>query len=68
MLQCLSGPKTFIIGQFWGHTVDPEETLDWSGITIVTTFDRENSAKLKHVQKLQQLYLVNDMYYSVVAT
>lgn len=64
MLQCLSCPKMFIIGQFWGRTVDPDKTLDCSGITILTTFDRENLAKLKHAQKLQQLCLGNDLYSS----
>jgi len=63
-LQVLPGPKSFIIGQFWGHTVNPEETLDWPGITVLTPFDRENLAKLKHTQKLQQLCLGNDTYCS----
>lgn len=47
-LWCLSCPKAFIEGQFWGHTVEPNETLDWSGITILAIFDRENLAKFKH--------------------
>lgn len=48
MVQCLSYLKVFIINHFWGHALNPNETLDWSGITILLNFHEENLAKFKH--------------------